>query len=100
MTYRIRVSRRAESQLEVASAWWSENRPKAPDAFEEEIERGFDLISSMPSVGQPVAHAELSGVRRLLLGRIRYYLYYLVQPDSKTVEILALWHASRGSSPI
>lgn len=76
MSYRLRVSRRAESQIRVAGDWWLENRPKAPEAFSEEIE-----------------------VRRVFLGRIRYYLYYQAFPATEIIEVLAVWHASRGKEP-
>ncbi len=42
---------------------------------------------------------KLAGVRRLHLKRIRYYLYYRVKDDPQQVEILALWHTSRGTGP-
>lgn len=99
MSYRLRVSPKAESQIRVAADWWLENRPKAPAAFAEEIERAFELIRTLPSVGEPVGHRRLSGLRRVLLGRVRYYLYYQVTVDEGSVEVLALWHTSRGTGP-
>jgi plasmid stabilization system protein ParE len=95
----LRISPRAATQIRVATKWWSENRPKAPEAFEEELTRGFALAREFPSSGESVPYAMLSGVRRILLGRIRYHLYYSVSHESGAVEILALWHTSRGSSP-
>ena len=50
-----------------------------------------------PGVGAPLLHARVEGVRRLHLARIRYHLYYRVRPGE--VEVLALWHTSRGSGP-
>ncbi len=38
-------------------------------------------------------------VRRVFLARIRYYVYFQLSPDAQSVEILAFWHGSRGSSP-
>jgi plasmid stabilization system protein ParE len=99
LSYRLQVSPRAEAQIRVAADWWLENRPKAPEAFAEEIERTFDLIRALPSVGEPVAHPKLKGVRRVLLGRIQYYLYYQAFPATEIVEVLALWHTSRGKGP-
>jgi hypothetical protein len=34
------------------------------------------------------------------MARVRYHLYYTVSLDTETIEILSLWHASRGSAPI
>jgi plasmid stabilization system protein ParE len=39
----------------------------------------------------------MGGVRRLVLYKIRYYLYYRLSGD--TVDVLALWHTSRGEGP-
>ena len=93
----IIVLRRANRQIAEASGWWQDNRSKAPKAFEEAIARAFDLLSFQPNVGVKVSGTRLSGVRRLYLSPIRYYFYYRVSDSG--VEILSLWHASRGSEP-
>jgi len=67
-------------------------------AFADELEKGFDLARAWPASGEAVRHPQIE-VRRILLGRIRYHLYYSVSPDTEVVEILALWHTSRGSAP-
>ncbi|MCC6556036.1 MAG: hypothetical protein IT372_24000 [Polyangiaceae bacterium] len=38
----------------------------------------------------------MRGVRRLLLPRTGYYLYYTVDDTASAVRIVALWHTSRG----
>jgi plasmid stabilization system protein ParE len=93
----IRVARRAAGEIIEASDWWRNNRPDAPNAVREEIERAFDLISSQPNVGARALNVSLQGVRRVHLARIRYHLYYRVTPSA--VEVLAFWHASRGTGP-
>ncbi len=71
----------------------------APEAFAEEIDRAFDMIRWLPSVGEPVVHSTVIGVRRLLLGRVHYHIYYAPGPTGDTVDVLALWHTSRGEPP-
>jgi len=61
---------RALGQLEEAREWWLHHRDKAPLAFDEEVDA--------------------------LLG---YYLYFQISEDGEVVEILALWHGSRGVEP-
>ena len=99
MRYRIRVASRAAEQIREAADWWLENRPKAPGACADEIERGFELICSLPAAGEPVRHRKYRTIRRLLLGRISYYLYYRINRRKEEVEVLALWHTSRGRAP-
>jgi hypothetical protein len=36
-------------------------------------------------------------MRRVILPRIRYYLYYRVAGDA--LEVMAFWHVSRGRQP-
>jgi hypothetical protein len=36
-------------------------------------------------------------VRRILLTRGNYYLYYRETPEA--IDVLAFWHASRGAPP-
>ena len=88
----------ARGQLERARTWWLEHRDKAPLAFDEELDALFALLESRPTlVGRPTIEPE--GVRRVYLARIRHYVYFQLSADSETVEILALWHGSRGTEP-
>ena len=99
MTYRIRVSKQAARQIRAAADWWIENRPKARLAFSEDLEEAFQVIRTFPSIGEPVPHGRLHGVRRVHLGRVHYHLYYLISSKAEMVEVLALWHTSRGARP-
>ena len=94
----VKVTPIAAEQIQKAAAWWLANRDKAPKAFKEEIERGFALIAQRPDVGAKTTNVKLSGVRRIHLSRIRYFLYYRATIDR--VEVLALWHSSRLKGPI
>src|SRR5262249_49062392 len=94
----IKVTPLADSQIQKAAAWWSANREKAPHAFKEELQRGFSLISQQPEVGAKATNVTLTGVRRIHLSRIRYFLFYRVKEGR--VEILALWHSSRLKGPV
>jgi plasmid stabilization system protein ParE len=76
-----------------------ENRPKAPRAFEEDLAKAFDLMTLLPRTGEPVRHSRIVELRRLLMGRVRYYLYYNVSDETEVVEVLALWHTSRAGRP-
>jgi len=94
---RIEITKAAQTQISVAAAWWAENRPAAPDAIREELDRILDLLRVQPEIGTIARRATLSGVRRVTLFRIRYYVYYRVAGDA--LQVLAFWHTSRGSGP-
>jgi len=94
---KVRVTKRAQAQIDRAAQWWDENRDLAPEAFDEDLAKAFLLLSAEPGIGAPALHARGVGVRRLHLVRIRYHLYYRVRGSE--VEVLAVWHTSRGVGP-
>lgn len=93
----LRISPNAEEQIREAADWWWRNRRGARTLFGDQLQRGFDLATTQPHAGVRARDVDLEGVRRLLLSRIRYHLYYTVEDE--VVEILAFWHASRGTPP-
>ena len=94
---RVRVTKRAQAQIDRAATWWDGNRPLAPKAFDEDISEAFSLLSVEPGIGVPVTNARIQSVRRLHLARIHYFLYYRSRGDE--VQVLCVWHTSRGTEP-
>ena len=97
MTLRVKVSARAASQIRRAAEWWAENRPAAPGAIRIDIGDALALLAEQPGLGALYEGARTKGVRRLLVGRIRYFIYYRATQD--TLEVLTVWHVSRGKQP-
>jgi len=95
----VDVSALAASQVHAAETWWQANRPKAPGAIRAEIERASSLLAIQPQIGTRARNVTLPGVRRLHLGRVHYDLYYRLVDTPRRLEILAFWHARRGSQP-
>lgn len=96
----INFTRRAAEQTETAGRWWRHNRTKAPEALGEELAQALQLIASQPEVGARARNTKLGGVRRILLSRVRFSLYYRVlDSPTRSLEVLALWHTSRGAKP-
>ena len=96
---RVEISDLAMAQVRAAEEWWRQNRPKAPNAVREELERAAVLISLQPESGALARNVSLAGLRRIHLTRIRYYLFYRVLSGAEAIEILALWHSSRQGAP-
>jgi plasmid stabilization system protein ParE len=95
--YSINVTHRAAAQIQRLATWWRQNRPAAPDAVAIELEQAFTLLAINPKLGMVARNAKLSGVRRIHLAKVHHHLYYRVRGSA--VEILALWHTSRGRVP-
>lgn len=94
------ASRAGPQGTEAAGRWWQENRSKAPEALREELEQALQLIASQPDIGSMAGNTRLAGVRRVLLSRVKYHLYYRVlDSPTRSIEVLALWHTSRGDRP-
>ena len=99
MSFRFKVSARADRQIRAAAKWWAKNRAGAPAIFARDLATAFDLIEEFPYAGEVVPHRLVANLRRILLGRSQYHLYYVAHPSDSVVEVLALWHASRGTRP-
>jgi plasmid stabilization system protein ParE len=91
----LHTTRRAAREIRAASKWWDENRPAAPGAFRDAIDKGFELICTQPEIGTVATNVRLPGVRRILLSKVQYYLYYRVKSKPQAVEVVAIWHTSR-----
>lgn len=72
----VRIVTSAALAMKEAAEWWSSNRPKAPNAFIEELERALQLIASQPLLGARARNPKLTDVRRIHLARVHYHLYY------------------------
>lgn len=97
MALRVKISARAASQIRRAADWWLRNRPAAPGAVAKDIGESIALLAEQPGIGAKYEGSRAPGVRRLLLSRIGYFVYY--RTDGGTLEVLAFWHASRGDQP-
>ena len=87
----------AEQQIRKAADWWWQNRRSAYDLFNDQLQHGFDFATTHPNASIRARDVELPNVRRILLARIQYHLYYTVEGD--VVKVLAFWHARRGTPP-
>jgi plasmid stabilization system protein ParE len=99
LRFRFRVAPRAGRQIRAAAQWWLKNRTAAPGLFGDELESAYALIEELPLAGEPVPHSRIAGLRRVLLGRTQYHLYYVVSEDDDVIKVLSLWHTSRGKRP-
>jgi plasmid stabilization system protein ParE len=97
--FTVAFTPRASREVAEAKRWWRANRTKAPDALEEELTTALDLIATTPAIGAVARNVALPGVRRIFLNRVNYFVYYRPRAESRVVEVVALWHARRGTGP-
>jgi len=97
MSLRIKISVRAANHVRQASQWWAENRPAAPNAVTVDFAESVLLLAEQPGIGAKYEGSRTPGVRRLYLGRVKYFIYYKVA--NSVLHVLAFWHASREQQP-
>lgn len=95
----VRFTTKAALDFQVAAAWWRTNRLAAPQLFEQEVAASLELLASAPSAGAASSDARLADVRRCYLRATRYWLYYRVRDGASSLDVLRIWHASRGQAP-
>lgn len=71
----------AEQQIREAADWWWRNRHGALALFNDQLQHGFELATTHPNASVRARDIALPNVRRLLLSRIQYHLYYTVEGD-------------------
>jgi plasmid stabilization system protein ParE len=95
----VRTTPRADRRIAEAAKWWWDNRSAAPDLFIREFIDATLTLSRTPEIGTPQRHRTISGLRRLLLERTRYHVYYVYRIERDEVWILSVWSALRGRRP-
>jgi plasmid stabilization system protein ParE len=93
---RVEFAKEAEEHVSAIDSWWREHRPAAPNLFTDELDRALLQLSETSSVGVMYRAGDKS-VRRLLLRRTHYHVYFVREADR--VCVLAVWSAFRGSGP-
>lgn len=64
--------------------------PEVAERFCNALLAHTDLLTSFPHIGTP---SKVSGVRSILHTPIR--IYYQINEQRKTIEVIHFWHASR-----
>lgn len=92
---KVELSDEAKAEVARVDAWWRQNRPAAQDLFLDELAQALVALVDAPAIG---THYEpRPGVRRLLLKRSHYHLYFVEQADR--VFVVAVWSTYRGRGP-
>lgn len=97
--YQVRLLELAKTNIEEIAAWWSTHRPKHPDLPAEELRSATRTLAGFPNAGGRVQSRRARGIRRLLLPRSQYWIYYEVDEDLEEVRIFAVWRTARGKKP-
>lgn len=97
MALQVVIAPQAAEQIRSAARWWAKNRPLAPGAVEQDLKGALGLLVLRPHIGVSCEQSSIPDLRRLLLGRVQYFIYY--QPQKDEIRVLAFWHSTRVAGP-
>ena len=96
---RIEIGKRARRQVERESDWWAKNRPYAPTLFDDELAAAFRRLLTEPACGVGYPTARRPGLRRILLPRSEYHVYFALERGGSVIAIHSVWGARREREP-
>ncbi len=99
MTATVVVAETARQQIRAADDWWRGNRPDSPTLFFSEVDAALTLLATAPEIAALFRRGRRRGVRRLLLRRSRFHVYYTYDRSASLVLVVAIWGAVRGHGP-
>jgi plasmid stabilization system protein ParE len=85
----VRIQPAARAEAEAAAAWYEEQRPGLGIEFLLELDAAIERGAAAPHAYEQI----FEGVRRVLLSRFPYAVYFLLESDC--VEIFAVLHQHR-----
>jgi plasmid stabilization system protein ParE len=86
-------------EIERIERWRRAYRLEAPDLFRGELDAVLDLLSQRPHLGTLRESKRHDELRRILLRRTRYHVYFAVVDGGRYVDVLACWGGQRGRAP-
>jgi plasmid stabilization system protein ParE len=88
----VRFRTEAAADVSLARDWYDAQSPGLGDAFVGSLEQIVDLIAELPEAFPEIA----AGLRRALLSRFPYALYYRL--DGSVVDVMACLHTRQSPS--
>ena len=91
MAFKVLYHEDALADLEEIFSWSKDKHPETTERFADDLFNHLDFLEAFPYIGTPIK-GDLR-VRRLLHSPL--YVYYQVDENRGSVEILHFWHISR-----
>ena len=96
---RLTFSPRAIEQVDAADEWWRENRQAAPMLFLDELMSTAEMAVANPEIGRPYPRPGNPKIRRLVMVRTRYHIYYEYRVEEDEIWVMDVWSSLRGTDP-
>lgn len=96
---KVQFTARAERELERLARAWRELRPAAPELFLDELDEAKRHLQTAPRSGHVYGHLHGRPIRRWLLPRTQYHVYFSFIAAEQTLTIRSIWGARRLRGP-
>ncbi len=93
------MTRRAERELERVDRKWRKLRPAVSELLLEEFDAALTHLESTPQSGELLGERRGLPLRRWLLPKTQYHLYFTVDVTRQVLTIHSVWGARRGQPP-
>jgi plasmid stabilization system protein ParE len=97
--YAVILAPATQLQARRISNWWRENRPSAPDLFDDEMAAALGRLADVPKTSPPYRTVRGRLIRRALMPRTFCHLYFEIHAERDLVHVVAVWHGARGRGP-
>jgi toxin ParE1/3/4 len=98
MGFKIVFTKPAIADLEGLVKFISRDNPQAAEQFGYAIIGKAEMLNEFPLLGRVVPEFKMENIREIV--HRPYRIVYRVRKEQKLIEILRVWHASRGTPNI
>ncbi len=95
---RIEILEEARDQYRAQNAWWREHRD-AKTLFAQEFLAAIRHLRTAPESGVIYCWRRSRAIRRLLMPKTEYHIYYRFDREQDALVIYSVWSARRGRGP-
>ena len=91
MSYIVYISPEAISDIHASSSWYNNQKIKLGDRFKIQVKKQITSISEFPKIFS----VKYKTIRCAPVPKFPFLIHYHLNENSKTVDILAVFHTSR-----
>jgi plasmid stabilization system protein ParE len=97
--YTVELSPEALVHIDAIREWRLANRQGSPALFLRELRAALRQAQRSPHTGKLYEAAGVRPIRRILLPKTSYHIYYWPDEATLVVRVYAVWYGGRGEGP-
>lgn len=95
---KLNISKRARLRAEKIDERWR-SEADYPNLFAEELHARLVQLAETPQIGSSWSTERRPNLKRLLLEKTQYHVYFEVDEPKQEIRVLTIWGARRGRTP-